>query len=62
MAAKGGQFDHTAQRLRDARAEGAERQRVVDQLRTAGAPVIDRPVSGDPATDLQRLTAPAEPS
>jgi ParB family transcriptional regulator, chromosome partitioning protein len=62
VAAKGGQFDHTAQRLLDARAEGAERQRVVDQLRTAGVTVIDRPVSGDPATDLQRLTAPAGPS
>ncbi|WNV75266.1 ParB/RepB/Spo0J family partition protein [Geodermatophilus sp. DSM 44513] len=56
LAARGGQFDHTAQRLRDARAETAERARVADELRTAGMTVIDRPGYGDTATDLQRLT------
>jgi hypothetical protein len=56
VAAKSGQFDHTAQRLRDARAETAERRRVAAELRAAGVTVIDLPGHGDPATDLQRLT------
>jgi ParB family chromosome partitioning protein len=56
VAAKGGQFDHTAQRLRDARAEAAERARVAAELRAVGVRVIDRPGFGDTATDLQRLT------
>lgn len=56
VAARGGQFEHTAQRLRDARAEAAERHRVADRLQAAGVTVIDRPGSGERATDLQRLT------
>lgn len=56
VAARDGQFDHTAQRLRDARAEAAERTGVADELRAVGVTVIDRPGSDDTATDLQRLT------
>lgn len=56
LAARSGQFDHSAQRLRDARAETTERERVADELRAAGLTVIDRPGSGDAATDLRQLT------
>lgn len=56
VAAKNAHFDHTAQRLRDARAGTAERARVADELRAAGTTVIERPCYGEIATDLQRLT------
>lgn len=56
VAARSGQFDHTAQRLRDARAETTERERVAEELRAAGLTVIDRPGSGHAATDLRQLT------
>lgn len=58
-SAKTGQFDHTTQRLRDARAGAAEREQVAADLRAAGVTVIDRPPYSDtPVRELHRLTDP----
>lgn len=43
VAAKGGQFDHTLQRLRDARTEAAETLAFAQTLTDAGVTVVDRP-------------------
>lgn len=46
-AAKSGQFDHVAQRLRDDRADEQRRQAVAGTLREAGVPVLDDPPGYD---------------
>ncbi|WP_233153616.1 ParB N-terminal domain-containing protein [Kineosporia sp. R_H_3] len=55
-AARTGQFDHVAQRLRDTRSERRARDAAADVLRTAGVQVIDRPEYGTKATRLGNLT------
>ncbi len=42
-AARTGQFEHVAQRARDARAEKQLRERLTAELAAAGVPVVDRP-------------------
>ena len=51
-----GQFDHVAQRARDARDEAATRAAVVADLAATGLPLIDRPAPGSPAKQLDQLT------
>lgn len=58
VAAKNGQFDHTAQRLRDARAEAARRAEVEAALREAGTTVLERPKWNGPTEDLATLRSP----
>ncbi len=53
-AASTGQFDHVAQRLRDARAEAADRVSAVEALNAAGVQVIDAP-GYEPSPKIQRL-------
>ena len=61
-AAKSGQFDHVAQRLRDDRAETAKRQALVDELTAAGVAVVDRPGWDEAGRALPRLAdADGEP-
>ncbi len=55
-AAKTGQFDHVAQRARDARAEAAEREAFAAPLRDAGITIIDRPGYSSPVKRLDNLT------
>lgn len=55
-AAKNGQFDHVAQRLRDDRDEAARRDGLEEELRGAGVPVIPR--HGEKATYLGHLDGP----
>ncbi|ABW10773.1 ParB domain protein nuclease [Parafrankia sp. EAN1pec] len=50
-----GGFDHTAQRLRDARADQQARNRVLDELRQNGVRIINRPTPTDPACRLSLL-------
>ena len=57
-AAKNGQFDHLAQRLRDGRAEVARRAELEGELRTAGVTVIAAPNHGELATYLGHLDGP----
>ncbi len=54
-AAKSGQFDHVAQRVRDARAEKARRQARTDELTAQGITVIDRPTYGTDTAALRSL-------
>lgn len=55
-AARTGQFDHVAQRLRDTRSERRAREAAADVLRAAGVRVIERPEYGTKATRLGSLT------
>lgn len=55
-AAKTGQFDHVAQRLRDQRDERRAKTAAEDTLREQGVTVIDRPEYGAKATRLGNLT------
>ncbi len=55
VASREGGFEHLAQRLRDERAEAAERAKVTDELAAAGVAVIDRPRWTDPTSDLDAL-------
>jgi ParB family chromosome partitioning protein len=57
VAAKNGQFDHTAQRLRDDRAEARRRTAVATELREAGVRVIEVPTTKDRAKNLAQLRA-----
>lgn len=50
VAAQRGQFDHTAQRLRDARAEAAELAEAAAALTAQGITVVDRPAYDDKVT------------
>ncbi|MGQ0464923.1 MAG: hypothetical protein ACT4QG_06345, partial [Sporichthyaceae bacterium] len=54
-AAKNGQFDHVAQRLRDTRAEAARRAELEAELAAAGIAVIPAPGHGDTARSLSLL-------
>jgi ParB family chromosome partitioning protein len=55
-AAKTGQFDHVAQRARDARDEAATRAAAVAGLAATGLTLIDRPEPGSPAKQIEHLT------
>jgi ParB family chromosome partitioning protein len=59
-AAKSGQFEHTAQRLRDVREEKRAKEAAARPLREAGVRVIGRPEYGSKITKLGNLTAVAE--
>jgi ParB family chromosome partitioning protein len=54
-AAKNGQFDHVAQRLRDGRAEAVRRAALEAELTAAGVAVIPAPKHGDIARHLNAL-------
>jgi ParB family chromosome partitioning protein len=54
-AAKNGQFDHVAQRLRDERAEAARRAELERELTAAGVEVIPAPQHGETARPLALL-------
>jgi ParB family chromosome partitioning protein len=61
VAATQGKFDHAAQQARDARAEQAARQRVIDALADAGVPLTERPSYEDKSVlRLSRLSASPE--
>jgi ParB family chromosome partitioning protein len=55
VAAKNGQFDHVAQRLRDERAEQTRRVELEGELTAAGVPVIPTPRHGETARNLAHL-------
>jgi ParB family chromosome partitioning protein len=57
-AAKTGQFDHTAQRLRDARDEATRRAEIEAALRDAGVAVVERPTWQSTAKNLDDLRTP----
>jgi ParB family transcriptional regulator, chromosome partitioning protein len=57
-AAKTGQFDHTAQRLRDARAEAARRADLEAGLRQAGITLVQRPAWDSIVKNLDQLRTP----
>ena len=54
-AAKTGQFDHVAQRIRDTRAEQARRQAKAEELTAQGITVVDRPSYGSDTAPLTSL-------
>ncbi len=56
-AARDGRFDHTAQRLRDARAERERREVVTTRLTDSGVTVIEAPKHSDQAKPLNTLLA-----
>jgi len=60
-AAASGQFPHAVQRLRDRRAEQAERRALADQLTAQGVRVIEEPDPAGPARGLRRLAHDGAP-
>jgi ParB family chromosome partitioning protein len=54
-AARHGGFDHTAQRLRDRRADRAEQARATEALTAQGVRVVDQPAHTDAARHLAQL-------
>ena len=59
-AAKTGQFDHVAQRIRDKRAEQARIEVKTEELRAQGITVVDRPEYNDTTTRSLRDLVDAE--
>ena len=59
-AAKTGQFDHVAQRIRDKRAEQARIEVKTEELRAQGITVVDRPKYNDTTTRSLRDLVDAE--
>ncbi|MGQ0843473.1 MAG: ParB/RepB/Spo0J family partition protein [Sporichthyaceae bacterium] len=57
-AAKNGQFDHVAQRLRDERAEAARRAELERELTAAGVQVVPAPRHGETVRPLTHLDGP----
>jgi ParB family transcriptional regulator, chromosome partitioning protein len=61
-AIRTGQFEHVAQRARDARAEVALRQRLTDELAQSGVQLVEQPPAGrrDAVRALRELRASAD--